>query len=230
MPTNSNRPTGATKPPPRAPRPRTRAGTMGLGGQRKLSNFMIDRSLQLRYIVFVLFVSVGISAALGVLVYRQEHQATEALTAHLSAFTAGDADLAEFQHEEQRNMEASDSHVVLTMVGAGVGLFVVLSFYLVLFTHKVAGPLYKVSLYCDQMARGKVGNVTDLRQGDMLQDFFNSYREMHEAVRARLVSDTDAMARFIAACESVENARSGGLGAAVEALEAHVAARRIALS
>ena len=56
-------------------------------------------------------------------------------------------------------MAAEDRALVYKMVGVGVGLVVILSLYLLIMTHKVAGPLYKVSLYFDQMAEGRLGNV-----------------------------------------------------------------------
>ncbi len=116
------------------------------------------------------------------------------------------------------------------MVGAGLGLVVILSLYLVLMTHKVAGPLYKTSGYFDKMADGKIGPVWGLRKGDMLQDFFHSFQEMHDAVRARLQADVASMEKLLAAAKAAGIARSGELGEELDTLEAHVAARKQALS
>ena len=90
-------------------------------------------------------------------------------------------------------MAGEDRALVYKMVGVGIGLVVILSVYLVVMTHKVAGPLFKVSMYFDRMAEGRIGNVTALRRGDMLQDFFGNFREMHESVRTRLQSDLITM-------------------------------------
>ena len=72
-------------------------------------------------------------------------------------------------------------------------LIVVLSAVLVVMTHKVAGPLFKVSMYFDRMSDGKLGVVTPLRQGDMLQDFYANFKDMHDAVRVRANADINAM-------------------------------------
>ena len=83
-------------------------------------------------------------------------------------------------------MAAEDRALVYKMVGVGIGLVVILSLYLVIMTHKVAGPLYKVSMYFDQMARGQARQRHGAcDKGDMLQDFFGNFKEMHEAVRTR---------------------------------------------
>ena len=62
------------------------------------------------------------------------------------------------------------------MALAAIGLVIGLSLYLVVMTHKVAGPLYKVALYFDKMADGRLGQVWPLRKGDMLVDFYESFR------------------------------------------------------
>ena len=102
---------------------------------------------------------------------------------------------------------------------------IILSGYLLIMTHKVAGPLYKVSMYFDRMADGRIGNVTALRRGDMLQDFFGNFREMHEAVRTRLQSDVITMESAAAALRTKAGG-AGGLTDALDTLDKHVTARK----
>jgi hypothetical protein len=191
--------------------------------KRKLSNFMLDKKLQLRYVILVTALSAVITGALGYLMYRQERQVTEVLTADVQAQT-GDAELA---RQAQGDMEAEDQGLVLTMCAVGAGLVLILSLYLTVMTHKVAGPLFKVSLYFDKMAVGKLGKVTALRKGDMLQDFYTNFREAHDAVRARQVADMDAIQKFLEASAGV--VRTGGVGDEIDELDKHLKARREAL-
>ena len=111
------------------------------------------------------------------------------------------------------------------MIAVGVGLVVILSLYLVIMTHKVAGPLYKVSLYFDKMAEGRLGKVTALRQGDMLQDFYATFREMHDAVRTREQADVITLESAATALrmKAGENAK---LADALDALDKHVTQRK----
>ena len=104
-------------------------------------------------------------------------------------------------------------------------LIAILSAYLVFMTHKVAGPLYKVSMYFDRMADGRLGNVTALRKGDMLQDFFGNFREMHEAVRKRMQTDVITME---GAANGLRNkaASDPKLAEALDALDRHVTQRK----
>jgi hypothetical protein len=192
--------------------------------RRRLSNYLLDKRLQLRYVIVVSLLSALICGVLGTLIYRQEQQASTFLKEDLKELTAGDASLRDFQAEVARDMESRDRALVSKMIGAGFGLVLILSIYLVVMTHKVAGPLYKASLYFDQMARGRFSRVTPLRRGDMLQDFFSSFQETSEAMRKRMQADLDVMER---ACKAARNANaSGALAEAVTSLEAHVAERR----
>jgi nitrogen fixation/metabolism regulation signal transduction histidine kinase len=189
--------------------------------KRKLANYLLDKKLQLRYVVLVTALSAVISGALGYMIYRQEDQASQALAADLKTFTNDE----ELQREITANMEEGDQQLIFMMAGVGLGLVLVLSLYLVVMTHKVAGPLYKISHYFDKMAQGKLGKVTNLRKGDMLQDFYGNFREMHDAVRARQTADNEAMLKFVEAAMA-----AGMTGAELEALMAHARTRRDALA
>lgn len=184
--------------------------------KRKLSNFLIDKKLQLRYIIVVVVISAIIAGVLGYLIYQQERQASAALDAGLEAYGLG---------EVAQDLAAKDSALIYKMIAVGIGLAAILAMFLLIMTHKVAGPLFKVSMYFDRMAVGRLSVVTPLRQGDMLHDFFETFQHMHEAVRERQIADVTAMT---AAVQSLGS--QPGMAAAAAELERHVAARAALLS
>ncbi|HTJ46356.1 MAG TPA: hypothetical protein VL463_29830 [Kofleriaceae bacterium] len=199
--------------------------------KRRWSNYLLDKKLQLRYVLLVTILSALISGSLGYLVYQQEHRASDDIAASLAEQVKSDpATYGDLQKEAVADMKARDEALVLKMIGTGLGLAVILVLYLVVMTHKVAGPLYKVSNHFDQMAAGKLPKIWGLRKGDMLQDFFASFKEMYDANRARMTDDVAAMEKLVAACKAAGVAKSGDLSEELEALEAHVAARKQALS
>jgi hypothetical protein len=193
--------------------------------KRKLSNYLLNRGLQLRYILLVTILSGIISGSLGYLIYQQRHAASESIERDLAALTQDDASLKGFQEQVAAGMAAEDRALVYKMVGVGVGLVVILSLYLLIMTHKVAGPLYKVSLYFDKMGEGRLGNVWGLRKGDMLQDFFGNFKEMHEAVRTRAQSDVITL-ESAAATLRAKAAGNATLTAELDALDKHLAQRK----
>jgi len=209
-------PTAATGLPSPAPRSRH---------QRKLSNYLLDKNLQLRYILLVTILSALISGALGYMIYDQRRTASESIERDLQALTQADASRQEFEDHVAGVLAADDQALVYKMIAVGFGLVIILSAYLVIMTHKVAGPLFKVSSYFDQMAEGRLGTVTPLRRGDMLQDFFGNFREMHEAVRKRAQTDVITMDGAAAALRTKAGG-SGPLAAALDGMDKHLTHRK----
>jgi hypothetical protein len=200
--------------------------------RRRLANYLLDKRLQLRYVVVVTLMSTLICGVLGTLIYRQEQQASSFLEEDLKALTDGDASLREFQAEVAQDMESRDHLLVGKMIGAGFGLVLILSVYLLLMTHKVAGPLFKISMYFDKMSAGRFAAVTPLRRGDMLQEFFSSFQDMSAAMRTRMQADLDVMERACKAARAAQAAQAGASDEVVEEiarLERHIAARRAQL-
>ena len=57
-----------------------------------------------------------------------------------------------------------------------------LAIYGIKMTHKVAGPLFKVSLYLAKMRDGRFDKVYNLRKGDQLVDFYEHFKTAHAGV------------------------------------------------
>ena len=191
--------------------------------KRKLTNYLLDKKLQLRYVLVVTILSAIIAGTLGFMIYDQRRIASESIEKDLAALTQSDANNQSFQENVASDLESEDQALVYKMIGAGLGLVIILSFYLVIMTHKVAGPLFKVTLYLDRMADGRLGTVTPLRRGDMLVDFFDNFKTMHEAVRAREAADVETLERVAAGLRTSDN-RS--LTEALDELDKHVAQRK----
>lgn len=200
--------------------------------KRKLSNYLIDKKLQLRYILVVTLLSGIIAGALGFMIYDQRHQSTMSIESDLEELVQNAEDIKSITGD----YETEDRILVYKMVGAGVGLVIILSLYLVIMTHKVAGPLFKTSIYFERMAEGRLTVVTPLRRGDMLQDFFEKFKDMHDTVRQRAIDDVAAMEKAVAALRESRNQgdyrgeAQTALNEELEKLEAHLATRKKNLS
>lgn len=189
--------------------------------KRKLSNYILDRKLQLRYVVLVTMLSAVIAGSLGYLIYHQRHAASESIVGDLAELTSGDSSLQDLRDQNAESLAADDRWLVYKMAAGGIALIVILVGYLIVMTHRVAGPLFKTSRYFDRMARGKLGDVYALRSGDMLQDFFGNFKEMHEAVRKRFQSDVLTMESAAASLRKVL-----GDAATLDTVERHITQRK----
>jgi methyl-accepting chemotaxis protein len=168
--------------------------------KRKLTNYLLDKQLQLRYVLVVTILSGLIAGTLGYLIYKQSADASASIERRLQ-----DPTFAAIQDTINEDLQSGDQMLVYKMIGAGIALVIILSLYLVIMTHKVAGPLFKVSMYFDRMADGRLTVVTPLRKGDMLQDFFQSFKETHEAIRARAQADVETMDKALVALREQQN-------------------------
>ena len=74
--------------------------------------------------------------------------------------------------------------------------------------------------------------TTPLRRGDMLQDFYSTFKDMHDEVRARAQADMGAMEKALQTLRDAQNQGDyrgearGKLTEALDALEKHVADRK----
>jgi hypothetical protein len=187
--------------------------------RRRLSNYLLDKSLQLRYVAIITAISAVIAGVLGYLIWLQEARASAAVMASFQA-----SELAAYPGlaaEIESRLTSQDSGLAGMMVGVGVGLAFVLSLYVLLMTHKVAGPLYKVSRYFDSMSEGRLGKVTALRRGDMLMDFYDTFKRSHDAVRDRHRRHNEVVGAFLLACEDAQVGTGGEVGHMLEELRAH---------
>src|SRR3954462_2856042 len=178
----------------------TSSGTP-LRHQRKLRNNLLDAGLQVRYTAFINVVAIFLTVILGAKIYDATRESSKIVTVIGLVDPAMASDLdAQFR--------ANDRIVLLSI--AGFGAILVMSIFAagIFITHKVAGPLYNISRICGRVRDNKLSpSLRQLRKGDELQDFYNSFRDMYEALRTRVNTDVQVRSSAITALEGT-SARS----------------------
>lgn len=85
------------------------------------------------------------------------------------------------------------------------GLMVLgLTLYGIKTTHKVAGPLYKVTLYFDKLRKGRYDRVYNLRKGDQLVEFYEQFKAAHAGVVTMQKKDIEVLRGLLDAAEKAE--------------------------
>jgi hypothetical protein len=167
--------------------------------QRKLRNYLLDAGLQVRYTAFIIAVAIFLTAVLGWKIYEATRDTSKAIL-----MTTGIVDPA-FTEELQAQFRANDRVILFGVVGFGVLLVLSIFAAGIWITHKVAGPLYNMSRICGRVRDNKLSpSLRALRKGDELQEFYSSFREMYEALRARAAGDVQALGTTIAALEGIK--------------------------
>jgi hypothetical protein len=164
--------------------------------KRKLRNYLLDVGLQLRYTVFIIAVAVFLTAFLGYRIYVATQETTRIVTMTAAADPS-------VERELNAQFAANDRVVLWGIIGFGVLLVVTVTAAGIWMTHKIAGPLHNIGSAFGRVRDNKLpSDMGNLRKGDELQAFHAGFREMYEAIRARVVNDTEVLDRAIVAIES----------------------------
>jgi hypothetical protein len=106
------------------------------------------------------------------------------------------------QLDKFERLEHGRRRILWAMILTGIALVVGLALYGIKMTHRVAGPLFKVSLYLSKMRGGRYDKVYNLRKGDQLIEFYDHFKAAHGGVVAMQREDIARLAEVIAAAEA----------------------------
>ena len=175
----------------------------------KRRTYLVDRGFQLKYTGILMVVGAAITALFGTMMYQAQVAATEMMN------------LPQAYKDVVTN--DYDSHLIYIVAGIAVVMTLSLALFGVLITLRVAGPLYIIGRYVKALGDGQFPELRPLRRRDELKDFFASFRDAVEQMRARDTADLasldqalDQLERFCAS--SPEAAQQ--LGAALVNLKA----------
>ena len=177
--------------------PDATSGGPTLRHKRKLRNYLLDVGLQVRYTSFIIAVAIFLTAVLGYKIYEATRDTSKVI------FMTGLVEPT-ITNELQAQFRANDRIVLFGIVGFGVLLVLSIFGAGIWITHKVAGPLFSISVICGRVRDNKLSpSLRQLRKGDELQDFYSSFREMYEALRGRVAVDVQTLGNAIAVLDGV---------------------------
>lgn len=124
-----------------------------------IGRFYIDRSYQLKYTLMVVVLTTAITAVFGYMYYRNEAAKTEIL---------------QIQNPDLASMLSSSDHTVLfSLLGFFVFQFIVIFFFGLFYTHRVAGPVYRLKKYFERIeTTGEVSDFEGVRNKDEFPELF----------------------------------------------------------
>jgi nitrogen fixation/metabolism regulation signal transduction histidine kinase len=164
--------------------------------RRSLKNYLLNLRYQLKYTLTMVAIALGLTSILGYFVISKAHEASRVV--QVRAMDPTD----ELAQQLVAQFAANDRFILLALFAFGLVMSLALTAYGIVITHKVAGPLYKVTLHLDKISAGKLGVVYNLRKGDELVDFFDHFKKAHDALRARTEEDIALLDKAIAAVGS----------------------------
>lgn len=170
--------------------------------KRSLKGLLIDRRFQLKYTLIVVFLAIVISGVLGILLMSKVNEATQlainsargmaALKEQFTSPKGGAGAMPEVEKglaEAEKALTDRDREVMVYLVVCLVGLVLAITLLGIFVTHKVAGPVFVMTRYLNQIGSGNLRDVRHLRKGDELMEFFGALERALRSLQDRNRSD-----------------------------------------
>ncbi len=149
--------------------------------------YVVDRPFQLKYTALLVVTGVGVSLLFGTMMFLVHDDARQALTAAAPANEA-----------LKLTLEQSERTLLWLIAGATALMGTALGLLGILITHRVAGPLYVMGLYMNQLHQGRYPPVRALRKNDELKGFFERFQKVLEQLRNREIEEAEKLDQVIA--------------------------------
>ncbi len=155
---------------------------------RRVRNYLLDTSLQLRLASYLVAVATVLSIGLGWLLWQAYRETSRVIA--LGDPDAGDSIAQALAHEDRGRIvlvSAALVAVLLCLLGAAVVV-----------THRIAGPAFVIGRMCRQVGEGSLARPRPLRSRDLLMDLADDVAGMIDALRAREEREREAVLRAVA--------------------------------
>jgi len=197
------------------------------GYKRSWKNLILDTEYQLVFTTAMVMSALVFMAGLGYEVLDMASTSTRTAIADVQGQPLLDPAVAD---TTIAHLEARRKLLEGILIGVGVALTAGLFIYGIKMTHRVAGPLYKVSLYCDQVTLGRFEATRSLRKGDQLVSFYDHFRQAHDVLKKKLAADVACLRSVIAAADEMElGSRSPDLATRLDDLRTLLARKEAGL-
>ncbi|MBK6694178.1 MAG: HAMP domain-containing protein [Myxococcales bacterium] len=202
--------------------------------QRSIKNYLLDARFQLKYSGFLVGVALVVSALLGAFLYStsrevvaqsqkvvdESRKVSEIVRMNIKddPMYKDNPELAKSFNDEsgasemkivqqQQSLISKQRTMLQSLVGGLLLMCFIIGIMGIYITHKIAGPIYKMKMLLRQVGDGKLNfRAGRLRKGDELQEFFETFEQMVEKLKAR-------QAKEVATLEAaLEEARRAGVG------------------
>jgi methyl-accepting chemotaxis protein len=176
--------------------------------RRSVRNYLLDSRFQLKYSAVLVIVAIANSGVMGAALYtttravfdessaavEESRKVSEVSRMNVREFAPDSPELmAEFNKEvlahdaafaDTQELLRNRQRTMIKVLVGGLALMVVAIGLLgIYFTHKVAGPVFKMKKLLKRVGEGHLQFDGRLRKGDELVDFFDSFTQMVSGLR-----------------------------------------------
>ncbi|OFZ19087.1 MAG: hypothetical protein A2X94_10070 [Bdellovibrionales bacterium GWB1_55_8] len=139
--------------------------------RRSVRNLIVNRRFQFRYVLMVALSGLSLAALYSWIFYSYTHENYSTLV-----------DLAPMTDEVKAQLYRELWQITLLLGLGSFGFVIVSSFIALVFSHRVAGPLYHFRKIFEEIRSGRTDLRIKLRPDDEFQDVAKSCNEMLDAL------------------------------------------------
>jgi len=197
--------------------------------QRSVRNYLLDSRFQLKYSGMLVLVALAISGVMGAVIYQttravvsessalvdESKKVSEVSRMNVKDFAPDNPELlSEFNREadahdklisdQQASLIRGQQRMLLSLVGGLTLMVICIGVLGILFTHRVAGPVFKMKRLLKMVGDGRLHIAESLRKGDELQSFFDTFTSMVASLREREKVKLEAVDKALEAFERNE--------------------------
>ena len=152
------------------------------GKKVRRRTFLVDSKFQIKWTMIIVSVGVLISLGLGYFIIR------------LSFANSALLGLDESVMDE---VSKFDTQTMIYLIGFVVVMAVALFTWGIFMTHRVAGPIYIISRYLQQIAEGQVPQTRPLRKRDEMVEFFGTFSQMINYLKQNNTEEAELLSMTI---------------------------------
>ncbi len=86
--------------------------------------------------------------------------------------------------------------IILTIIFSIVGVF---------YSHKIAGPLFRVKRICDELARGNLNQIVKFRKGDEFHDVADALNKVINGLKTLIIEDKEIVEKILHIINKLKN-------------------------
>jgi hypothetical protein len=193
--------------------------------------YLVDRRFQLKYTALIVAVASVIMTLFSAAIWRELRSNSElALGQRLLTGVGGAAGNSAAAMRDAlaltEDVARSDQRQFIFLLLASLVVILALGIWGVLITHRVAGPVLVLSRYTQALGEGQFPPIRQLRKGDELQIYFDTFRLAVEQIKRREAREADDLENAVS--QLATRAR-GEDAAAVDLILRLVKRKRVAL-
>ncbi len=172
--------------------------------RRSIRNFVIKKRFQSRWVGRMVGVALAIFASLGGYIYWYDQHMNERLLDGLARMGYGAEEVALMG----TLYAEGDARVLWVLLILGVAMVTALASLGIVLTHRVAGPIYALGRFMDQVRDGRYARIRGFRKGDEFPELANTFQDLVTSLRTRETAELAVLQTLTAREDLSSEARS----------------------